>query len=114
MGKGTADKIKKLFEKGNLDPYLHYLDANRDWHPLVEQKKSRYAVTGLFYQWLAETAEDSLKEALRIMRCRGLLPQDLMATAEALALPSKSRKGVADQAKKRLFMCYSAPLRVDS
>jgi len=89
MGKGSAYKIMKLFEKGDLDPYLHYLDANRDWHPALGKKKFGSEMRGLIYRWLAETTEDSLKEVLKFLRRRELLPEDLMSAAKALVLPSE-------------------------
>ena len=103
MSKRSAYKIKNLYEKGSLDPYLHHLDADRDWHPRVGEKESRSALRRLFYRWLAETAEDSLKEVIKVMRCRGLMSKDLTATAEALVLPSEGMNRVPDQERAK---CY--------
>ena len=87
ISKATAQKIKKLFEAGSLDPYLYYLDLNRDWHPLVGEEQFGGRVSGVLTQWLAGLGEDSLKEVLGSLHFMGLLPEDLIASAKELILP---------------------------
>lgn len=87
MGKGTAYKIKDLFEQGNLDPYLHYLDANKDWHSPVGEKQSGGLVRGLLSRWVAGLGEEYLREILIFVHFLGLLPEELMASAKELILP---------------------------
>ncbi len=87
ISKATAQKIKRLFEAGSLDPYLYYLDLNRDWHPLVGEKQFGGRVSGVLTQWLAGLGEDSLREVLRSLHFLGLLPEDLIASAKELILP---------------------------
>ena len=89
ISKATAQKIKKLFGAGSLDPYLHYLDLDRDWHPLMGEMQFGGRVRGVLTQWLAGLGEDSLREVLRLLYHRGLLPKDLIASTKELILPLK-------------------------
>jgi len=103
MSKRSAYKIKKLYEKGSLDPYLHHLDADRDWHPPLGEKKFGDRIRGLLNSWLAETSEEYLREVLRFIVGRELLPKDLTATAEALVLRSEGMNRVADQERVKYY-----------
>lgn len=96
MGKGSAYKIKDLFERGNLDPYLHHLDSERDWHPALGEKNFGAEIRGLIYRWLAETTDDSLKEVLKVLWRRVLLPEALMSAANGLVLVSLTECEIKD------------------
>ena len=89
ISKATAQKIKRLFEAGSLDPCLYYLELNKDWHPLVGEKQFGGRVSGVLTQWLAGLGEDSLREVLRSLHFMGLLPEDLIASAKELILPGE-------------------------